>query len=68
MLISTLDFSTFLGRMGIGRIERGTLKVGDQVALLPIGAPGMVGADEAVEKSRITKLYTFDGLHRVEVQ
>ena len=68
MLISTLDFTTFLGRMGIGRIERGTLKVGDQVALLPIGAPGMVGAEEAVERSRITKLYTIDGLHRVEVQ
>ena len=68
MLISTLDFTTFLGRMGIGRIERGTLKVGDQVALLPMGAPGMVGAEEGIERSRITKLYTFDGLHRVEVQ
>jgi len=68
MLISTLDFTTFLGRMGIGRIERGTLKVGDQVALLPMGAPGMVGAEETVERSRITKLYTIDGLHRVEVQ
>ena len=68
MLISTLDFTTFLGRMGIGRIERGTLKVGDQVALLPMGAPGMVGPEEGIERSRITKLYTFDGLHRVEVQ
>jgi len=68
MLISTLDFTTFLGRMGIGRIERGTLKVGDQVALLPMGAPGMLGPDEPVERSRITKLYTFDGLNRVEVQ
>ena len=35
MLVSTLDFSTFLGRMAIGRIERGRVKVGDQVALLP---------------------------------
>ena len=68
MLISTLDFTTFLGRMGIGRIERGTLKVGDQVALLPMGAPGMVGPEEGIERSRITKLYPFDGLHRVEVQ
>ena len=68
MLISTLDFTAFLGRMGIGRIERGTLKVGDQVALLPMGAPGMVGPEEGIERSRITKLYTFDGLHRVEVQ
>ncbi len=68
MLVSTLDFTTFLGRMGIGRIERGTLRVGDTVALLPMGAPGMVGAEEPLERSRITKLYTFDGLHRVEVQ
>src|SRR6187399_1095288 len=42
MLVSTLDFSTFLGRMAIGRIERGRVKVGDQVALLPLGEPGLV--------------------------
>ena len=67
MLISTLDFSSFLGRLGIGRIERGRLAVGDEVLLLPLGAPGMV-TDEAVERDRITRLYTFDGLHRVEVE
>jgi GTP-binding protein len=42
MLISTLDFSTFLGRMAIGRIERGRIRVGDSIVLLPIGTPGMV--------------------------
>ncbi len=67
MLVSTLDFSPFLGRLGIGRIERGRLAVGDEVALLPLGAPGLVDG-EAVERDRITKLYTFDGLNRVEVQ
>ncbi len=67
MLVSTLDFSTFLGRIAIGRIERGRVKAGDQVALLPMGEPGMVG-DEPMEKGRVTKLYTFDGLNRVEVQ
>jgi len=66
MLVSTLDFSTFLGRIAIGRIERGRVHAGDQVALLPMGEPGMVG-DESVEKGRVTKLYTFDGLNRVEV-
>jgi GTP-binding protein len=66
MLVSTLDFSTFLGRMAIGRIERGRVTVGDQVALLPLGVPGMV-SDETIEQSRITKLFTFDGLHKVEV-
>ena len=37
MLVSTLDYSTFVGRMGIGRIERGRVRVGQEVALLPIG-------------------------------
>ncbi|HTK55969.1 MAG TPA: translational GTPase TypA [Gemmatimonadales bacterium] len=67
MLISTLDFSNFVGRMGIGRIERGRVKVGDSVGLLPLGEPGMVGEGE-VTRSRITKLMTFDGLTKVEVQ
>ncbi|HUS62774.1 MAG TPA: GTP-binding protein, partial [Acidimicrobiales bacterium] len=66
MLVSTLEFSTFLGRIAIGRIERGRVRVGDEVALLPLGEPGLV-ADEPFERNRVTKLYTFDGLHRVEV-
>ncbi len=40
MLVSTLDFSSFLGRIAIGRIERGRIAVGDQVALLPMGEAG----------------------------
>ena len=67
MLVSTLDFSSFLGRIAIGRIEQGRLRVGDQVALLPLGEPGPV-TDEAVERNRVTKLYTFDGLNRIEVE
>jgi GTP-binding protein len=66
MLISTLDFSSFLGRIAIGRIERGRVRAGDQVSLLPMGEPGMV-VDEPMENGRVTKLYTFDGLARVEV-
>jgi GTP-binding protein len=68
MLVSTLDFSSFIGRIAIGRIERGRVRVGDQVALLPLGEPGMVSEEEAFERNRVTRLYTFDGLHRVEVQ
>jgi GTP-binding protein len=66
MLVSTLDHSSFLGRIAIGRIERGKVRVGDQVTLLPLGAPGLV-SDETFERNRVTRLYTFDGLNRVEV-
>ncbi len=66
MLISTLDHSPFLGRLGIGRVERGVAKVGQSVAVLPLGEPGL--APEGVgDESRITKLYTFDGLARIDV-
>ncbi len=67
MLISTLDFSTFVGRMGIGRVERGRVRVGQEVALLPIGEPGMV-AEENLPRGRITKLMTFDGLNKVDAE
>ncbi len=67
MLVSTLDHSSFLGRIAIGRIERGRVRVGDQVALLPLGAPGLV-QDEPMERSRVTRLFTFEGLDRVEIE
>ncbi|MCZ6858001.1 MAG: GTP-binding protein, partial [Gemmatimonadetes bacterium] len=40
MLVSTVDHSPYIGRMAIGRIERGTVSVGQTVALLPLGEPG----------------------------
>src|SRR5438874_7901962 len=61
MLISTIDYSPYLGRLGIGRIERGTVHVGDNVALLPLDI------NQKAEQARITKLYSFDGLDRIEV-
>ena len=61
MLISTIDHSPYLGRLGIGRIERGTAHVGDVVALLPLDP------NQKADQSRITKLFTFEGLERTEV-
>ena len=73
MLISTIDHSPYLGRLGIGRLERGAVRVGDTVALLPVEV--QQAADNAVapparsvERSRVTKLYIFEGLDRVEVE
>ena len=61
MLVSTIDHSPYLGRLGIGRIERGTVHVGDAVALLPLDT------NLATETARATKLYAFEGLDRIEI-
>jgi len=61
MLVSTIDHSPYLGRLGIGRIERGTARVGDTIALLPLDP------NQKAMQARITKLFAFDGLDRVEV-
>ena len=61
MLVSTVDFSPYLGRLAIGRIERGTARVGEQiVALHPDG--------EQEAKAKISRLFLFDGLERVEME
>ena len=60
MLITSLDFSAFTGRIAIGRLERGVLKEGMPVSL--------VKRDGKVIKSRIKELHTFEGLGRKKVQ
>ncbi len=67
MLVSTLDYSSYLGRIAIGRIERGRVRVGDTVALLPLGEPGPVG-EGLYEQARVVKLFGFEGLERVELE
>jgi GTP-binding protein len=68
MLISTLDHSSYVGRIAIGRIERGRVEVGDTVAMLDLGEAGMVNAPDEAELARVSKLYTFQGLDRIEVE
>ena len=58
--VSLLDYNDYVGRIGIGRIFRGTMKVGESVAVLK--------RDGSVKTLRVTKLYGFMGLKRVEVQ
>lgn len=67
MLISTLDYSSYLGRVGIGRVERGRVRVGQEVVLLPLGEPGTVATDQARPR-RVVRLYGFEGLGRVELE
>ena len=68
MLVSTLDHSSYLGRIAIGRIERGRVCVGQRVALLDFGSPGMVDDVTEAEEAKVAKLYTFSGLERIEVE
>ena len=58
MLVGNLDYSDYLGRLAIGRVFEGTLKYGDEV--------GIVKLDGSLQKTRITKLYSFEGLKRVD--
>jgi GTP-binding protein len=67
MLISTIDYSPYLGRVGVGRIERGRIAVGNQVAMLPPGEPGLVAAED-LPVARVSQLYGFEGLKRVEIE
>ncbi|HVF39660.1 MAG TPA: translational GTPase TypA [Gemmatimonadaceae bacterium] len=62
MLISTIDYSPYLGRLGIGRIERGTVRVGQQVTLLPLDP------DMKVEQAKVTRLFGYEGLERIELE
>ena len=56
---SSLDYDDYIGRIGVGRVERGTVKHGQQVVLCK--------TDGTTENVRISKLYQFEGLKRVEV-
>jgi GTP-binding protein len=60
MLVANLDASDYLGRIAVGRIFNGTVKLNDPVAVVKLGG--------AVQQTRVTKLFAFDGLKRVEIE
>jgi GTP-binding protein len=59
LLVSAIDYNDYVGRMGIGRIQRGTLKQGEDVVLIL--------RDGTHKKGRVTKLTAFEGLKKEEV-
>ena len=67
MLVSTIDYSPYLGRVAVGRVDRGRIAVGDQVALLPLGVPGRLNPED-LTLARVAQLFGFEGLKRQEVE
>jgi GTP-binding protein len=60
LLVANLDSSDYVGRIAIGRIFNGRVKIGDPVAVCKL--------NQAVQETKVTKLYAFDGLKRVDIQ
>ena len=62
VLISTIDYNEYVGRIGIGKIDNGTLKVNQEAVI--------ANAHDETKLSRvkISKLYVFDGLKRIEIE
>ena len=60
LLVANLDSSDYVGRIAIGRIFNGRVKIGDQVAVCKL--------DAAVQETKVTKLYAFDGLKRIDIE
>ncbi len=61
VLFSNIDYDDYVGRIGIGRVERGSLRVGQTVTICG-------GGEETRKNARVTKLYQFEGLKRVEAE
>jgi GTP-binding protein len=60
LLVANLDYNEYVGRLAIGRIFSGEIKVGDQIA--------MVKPDRSLQKTRVSQLYVFEGLKRKPVE
>lgn len=62
VLISTIDYNEYVGRIGVGKVDNGTLKVNQDVVIVNHHEP------DKFKKVKINKLYEFDGLKKVEVE
>ena len=62
LLVSSIDYNDYVGRIGIGRIDRGSVRVGQEVAICNYHNPG------EVKKSKVVSLYQIDGLARQPVE
>ena len=62
VLISTIDYNEYVGRIGIGKVDNGTIKVNQDMVVVNAHEP------EKQKKVKISKLYEFDGLNKVEVK
>jgi GTP-binding protein len=62
VLISTIDYNDYVGRIGIGKIERGRIKANQEAVIVNANRSG------DLEKIKITNIYEFEGLSRVEVE
>lgn len=60
MIITALGWSDYIGRIAIGRIQTGSVTMGDSVVL--------IRPDKSIEQQRITKMYAYEGVHRTEIQ
>ena len=60
MLVSNIDYDDYVGRIAVGRVERGSMKVGMQVAIC--------GKEDKITQGKIAKVYTHQGLDKVEVE
>ena len=63
MLVSSIDYNEFVGRIAIGRIERGTIRANQEIAVCNYHDP-----DSAPRKAKAVSMYQFEGLQRVPVQ
>ncbi|MCI8947537.1 MAG: translational GTPase TypA [Lachnospiraceae bacterium] len=62
VLISTIDYNEYVGRIGVGKVDNGSISVGQEVVIVNHHDP------EKLQKVKVSKLYEFDGLNKTEVK